>query len=208
MYFTTRAEDVHVYGCIVHHGGFTSVIKSPTFPYLFPISLSLFLTVFCTVVSLSVPSRRNCRRGSIQNHTSQQCYKDLLKGSILQRVGAEEQARLIQVNRVIVIHSFLHISCEKFPCVHIYIMYFVNSTCTCSVIITLHICVSTILVYMYMYLHVHVLVPCMVLYIYMYMYMCISTCMSVDKFFFLSFFPYNAWYAIHTCTCTNHSMRW
>jgi hypothetical protein len=49
------------------------------------------------LVSLSVPSRRNSRRGSIQNHTSQQCYRDLLKGSILQRVGAEEQARLIQV---------------------------------------------------------------------------------------------------------------
>ncbi|CAI8021729.1 High affinity cAMP-specific 3',5'-cyclic phosphodiesterase 7A [Geodia barretti] len=48
------------------------------------------------LVSLSVPSRRHSRRGSIQNHTSQQCYKDLLKGSILQRVGAEEQARLIQ----------------------------------------------------------------------------------------------------------------
>jgi hypothetical protein len=43
-----------------------------------------------------VPSRRTSRRGSIQNHTSQQCYRDLLKGSILQRVGAEEQARLIQ----------------------------------------------------------------------------------------------------------------
>jgi hypothetical protein len=48
--------------------------------------------------SLSVPSRRTSRRGSIQNHTSQQCYRDLLKGSILQRVGAEEQARLIQVS--------------------------------------------------------------------------------------------------------------
>lgn len=101
-------------------------------------------SVFCTVVSLSVPSRRNCRRGSIQNHTSQQCYKDLLKGSILQRVGAEEQARLIQVNRIIfpctilVKHSF---------CAHFYYMW----TLLC-VYFVIHSHLYIQCIYMYMHL--------------------------------------------------------
>lgn len=48
------------------------------------------------VVKLSI-SRRTGRRGSIQQNTPSQCYKDLLKGSVLQSLGVEGQARMIQV---------------------------------------------------------------------------------------------------------------
>lgn len=47
------------------------------------------------LVKLSV-SRRTGRRGSIQQNTPSQCYKDLLKGSVLQSLGVEGQARMIQ----------------------------------------------------------------------------------------------------------------
>ena len=42
-------------------------------------------------------NRRSERRGSIQQYTPSQCYKDTLKGSILHRVGAEGQSAVIQV---------------------------------------------------------------------------------------------------------------
>ena len=80
--------------------------------HLFPFSS-------CTVVSLSVPSRRHSRRGSIQNHTSRQCYRDLLKGSILQQVGAEEQAKLIQVCTIL--HTQWYTVC-MYSTVYCYVM--------------------------------------------------------------------------------------
>ena len=43
-------------------------------------------------------SRRKGRRGSIQPQTASRCYKDLLKGSILESVGVEEQAQVINVS--------------------------------------------------------------------------------------------------------------
>ena len=42
-------------------------------------------------------TRRAERRGSIQQYTPSQWYKDTLKGSILHTVGAEGQSAVIQV---------------------------------------------------------------------------------------------------------------
>ena len=49
-----------------------------------------------SAVHLSV-SRRAERRGSIQQYSPSQCYRQSLKGSILHRVGVEGQSTVIQV---------------------------------------------------------------------------------------------------------------
>lgn len=58
-------------------------------------------------------SRRAERRGSFQQYTPSQWYKETLKGSILHRIGVEGQSTVIQVHHncmafVIVGSSFLH----------------------------------------------------------------------------------------------------
>ena len=56
----------------------------------------LFCNSLPSAVHLSV-SRRAERRGSIQQYSPSQCYRQSLKGSILHRVGVEGQSTVIQV---------------------------------------------------------------------------------------------------------------